>query len=590
MIRVAAAKARDTIPPLQSQGDMSVKSATRAAFQVPADRIPNKVSKARMDSDGWKKNVEAMNALCDGHRKLADKLRQGGGPKAIAKKQDAGLLPPRERVVRLLDAGTPFLEYGLYGGLGMYDEWGIPSANVITGVGKVQGRDVMVVVNDSTIKAGAFCPMTSKKVLRAQRVAMENHLPLIYLVDSAGVFLPLQDEVFPDKDDFGKVFDYAARITASGIPQIAAVMGLCVAGGAYLPVLCDHVLMTEGSGMYLAAAALARAAKTTAADVTNEEIGGARVHAEKSGTADYVLKTDEECIDKIRSLVGMMAARPKAPFNFEAPREPVYDPKELRGIIPANANAGYEMLDVIARIVDASEFHEYKPDYGKTLICGYARIGGWAVGIVANQKETIRHKDKPWETGGVIYHDAADKAARFIMDCNQLGVPLVFLHDVNGFMVGPESEHNGIIRKGAKMVNAMANSVVPKFSIIVGGSFGAGHYAMCGRAYRPRYIAAWPSARYAVMGGDAAANTLLTLQISKLKAQGKEVSDEDKGKLLADIKKRYTDAMAPAYGAARLWLDAIIEPEETREALIQAIAMSANNPDLPEYRTGVLQT
>jgi acetyl-CoA carboxylase carboxyltransferase component len=268
----------------------------------------------------------------------------------------------------------------------------------------------------------------------------------------------------------------------------------------------------------------------------------------------------------------------------------VYDAAELRGIIPANPNAGYEMLDVIARIVDASEFHEYKPDYGKTLICGYARIGGWAVGIVANQKETIRHKDKPWETGGVIYHDAADKAARFIMDCNQLGVPLVFLHDVNGFMVGPESEHNGIIRKGAKMVNAMANSVVPKFSIIVGGSFGAGHYAMCGRAYRPRYLAAWPSARYAVMGGDAAANTLLTLQISKLKAQGKEVSDEDKGKLLADIKKRYTDAMAPAYGAARLWLDSIIEPEETRASLIQAIAMSANNPDLPEYRTGVLQT
>jgi acetyl-CoA carboxylase carboxyltransferase component len=560
------------------------------AFKIPADRIPNKVSKARMDSPAWTQNVEAMNALCDGHRTLTGKLRLGGGPKAVAKKQDAGLLPPRGRVARLIDGDSPFLEYGLYGGLGMYDEWGIPSANVITGVGKVQGRDVMVVVNDSTIKAGAFCPMTTKKVLRAQRVAMENHLPLIYLVDSAGVFLPLQDEVFPDKDDFGKVFDYAARITASGIPQIAAVMGLCVAGGAYLPVVCDHVLMTEGSGMYLAAAALARAAKTTTADVTNEEIGGARVHAEKSGTADYVLKTDEECIDKIRSLVGMMAARPKAPFNFEAPREPVYDAAELRGIIPANPNAGYEMLDVIARIVDASEFHEYKPDYGKTLICGYARIGGWAVGIVANQKETIRHKDKPWETGGVIYHDAADKAARFIMDCNQLGVPLVFLHDVNGFMVGPESEHNGIIRKGAKMVNAMANSVVPKFSIIVGGSFGAGHYAMCGRAYRPRYLAAWPSARDAVMGGDAAANTLLTLQISKLKAQGKEVSDEDKGKLLADIKKRYTDAMAPAYGAARLWLDSIIEPEETRASLIQAIAMSANNPDLPEYRTGVLQT
>jgi 3-methylcrotonyl-CoA carboxylase beta subunit len=564
--------------------------AKAAKFEIPADRIPNKVSKARMDGDDWKKNVAALDALVAQHRATSDKLRLGGGAKAIAKKEEKGQLAPRSRVKALLDEGAAFLEFGLYGGLGMYDEWGIPSANVITGVGKVKGRDVMVVANDGTIKAGAFCPMTSKKVLRAQRVAMENKLPLVYLVDSAGVFLPLQDEVFPDKDDFGKVFDYAARITASGVPQVAAVMGLCVAGGAYLPVLCDHVLMTEESGMYLAAAALAKAAKTTAGDVTNEEIGGARVHAEKSGTADYVCKTDAECIEKIRSIVGMFKTTPKAPFNHEAAKPPAYDASELRGIIPANPYAGYEMRDVIARIVDDSVFNEYKPDYGKTLLCGYSRIGGWAVGIVANQKDTIRHRDKPWETGGVIYHDAADKAARFIMDCNQLGVPLVFLHDVNGFMVGPESEHNGIIRKGAKMVNAMANSVVPKFSIIVGGSFGAGHYAMCGRAYRPRYIAAWPTARYAVMGGEAASNTLLTLQISKMKAQGKEVSDEEAKALLADIQKRYTGAMHPAYGAARLWLDAIIEPEETRGALIQAIEMSANNPDLPEYKTGVLQT
>ena len=559
-------------------------------FTQPADRIPNKVSKARMESEEWRKNVAAMEALLQRHRETSAKLRMGGGAKAIDKKLASGQLPPRERVKALLDPGSPWLEFGLYGGLGMYDEWGIPSANVITGVGKVKGRAVMVVANDGTIKAGAFCPMTSKKVLRAQRVAMENHLPLIYLVDSAGVFLPLQDEVFPDKDDFGKVFDYAARISASGIPQISAVMGLCVAGGAYLPVLCDHVLMTESSGMYLAAAALAKAAKTTVGDVTNEEIGGARVHAEKSGTADYVCKTDAECIDKIRSIVGMFKDTPKAPFNRETAKPPVYDAADLAGIMPDNPNKGYEMREIIARIVDDSIFNEYKQDYGKTLLCGYARIGGWAVGIVANQKETIRNKDKPWETGGVIYHDAADKAARFIMDCNQLGIPLVFLHDVNGFMVGPESEHNGIIRKGAKMVNAMANSVVPKFSIIVGGSFGAGHYAMCGRAYRPRYIAAWPSARYAVMGGDAASNTLLTLQVSKMKAQGKEVSDEEAKTLLADIQKRYTDAMHPAYGAARLWLDAIIEPTETRDALIHAIEMSANNPELPEYKTGVLQT
>ncbi|MBE7493038.1 MAG: acyl-CoA carboxylase subunit beta [Planctomycetes bacterium] len=565
-------------------------TAPAAPIEIPSSRLATQINAARKQAPAWLENVVAHNKLIEEHRKTSEKLRLGGGAKAIAKKETGGQLPPRKRVEALLDKGPGFLEYGLYGGLGMYDEWGIPSANVITGVGTVRGRQVMVVANDSTIKAGAFCPMTSKKVLRAQRVAMENKLPLVYLVDSAGVFLPLQDEVFPDKDDFGKVFDYAARISALGIPQIAAVMGLCVAGGAYLPVMCDHVLMTEGSGMYLAAAALARAAKTTAADISNEEIGGARVHAEKSGTADYVLKDDAACIEKIRELVGLMAHRPKAPFDRVEARPPAYDAAELKGLVSPSGAGGYEMREVIARLVDDSAFHEYKPDYGKTLVCGYARMGGFAVGIVANQKETIRNKDKPWETGGVIYHDAADKAARFIMDCNQLKVPLVFLHDVNGFMVGPESEHNGIIRKGAKMVNAMANSVVPKISIIIGGSFGAGHYAMCGRAYRPRYIAAWPCARYAVMGGDAASNTLLTLQVAKMQAQGKEVTEAEKQALLADIKKRYTDAMAPAYGAARLWLDAIIEPTETREVVIQALEMAANNPEIGVYNTGVLQT
>ena len=432
--------------------------------------------------------------------------------------------------------------------------------------------------------------MTTKKLLRAQRIAMENCLPLIYLVDSAGVFLPLQDEVFPDKDDFGKVFDYASRISAMGIPQIGAVMGLCVAGGAYLPVLCDHVLMTEGSGMYLAAAALAKAAGTIGADVTNEEIGGARVHAEKSGTADFVLKDDQACIEKIRDIVSRMGERPKAPFNREEARPPLYDPAELAGILPANPYEGYEMREMIARIVDESLLSEYKPDWGATLICGYARIGGFSVGIVANQKQTIRYKDRPWETGGVIYTDSAEKAARFIMDCNQIKVPLVFLHDVNGFMVGPDSEHDGIIRKGAMMVNAMSNSVVPKFTIIIGGSFGAGHYAMCGRAYRPRYIAAWPSARYAVMGGEQAANTLLSLQVRKMEGEGKQLSEEEKKALLDDITTRYAKATAPAYGAARLWLDAVIEPQETRQVLIAALEMSMNNPDVPEYRTGVIQT
>jgi len=558
--------------------------------EIPADRIPNRVSVARKSAPEWAENVAAFQGVIETHKKTEAKLRLGGGQKANDKKIEAGMLPPRKRVEGLLDPNTPFLEYGLYGGLGMYDDWGIPSANVITGVGKICGRDVMVVANDSTIKAGAFCPMTGKKVLRAQRAAMENSLPLVYLVDSAGVFLPLQDEVFPDKDDFGKVFDYASRITASGVPQIAAVMGLCVAGGAYLPVICDHLLMTEGSGMYLAAAALAKAAKTTAREWTNEEIGGARVHAELSGTADYVCKTDSECLAKIRDIVGRMGRRNRGLFDRVESKPPAYDPEEILGIFPKNAYAGYEMRDILARMVDDSVFNEYKPDYGKTLVCGYARLGGYSVGIVANQKETIRHKDKPWETGGVIYGEAAEKAARFIMDCNQLRIPLIFFHDVNGFIVGPEAEHHGIIRKGAMMVNAMANSVVPKFSVIVGGSFGAGHYAMCGRAYRPRYIAAWPTARYAVMGGESASSVLLQLQVAKMKAQGKEVSDEDAKKLLDDIKKRYTDAMAPSYGAARLWLDAIITPQETRGALIQAIEMSENVAEIPEYRTGVLQT
>lgn len=557
---------------------------------IPQDRIPNRVTVARKTSPEWGDNVAAFTALVEKHRATEARLLLGGGQKAYDKKIEAGLLPPRQRVQKLVDPGSPFLEYGLYGGLGMYDEWGIPSANVITGVGKIHGRDFMIVANDSTIKAGAFCPMTGKKVLRAQRVAMENRLPLVYLVDSAGVFLPLQDEVFPDKDDFGKVFDYTARITASGIPQIAAVMGLCVAGGAYLPVLCDHVLMTEGSGMYLAAAALAKAAKTTAREWTNDEIGGARVHAELSGTADYVCKTDEECIAKIRDIVSRMGTRKRGHFDRVGAKAPAYDPEEILGIIPKNAYAGYEMRDVLARLVDDSVLNEYKPDWGKSLVCGYARLGGYSVGIVANQKETIRHKDKPWETGGVIYGDAAEKAARFIMDCNQLRIPLVFFHDVNGFIVGPEAEHSGIIRKGAMMVNAMSNSVVPKFTVIIGGSFGAGHYAMCGRAYRPRYIAAWPTARYAVMGGESASSVLLQLQMAKMKTQGKEVSDEDAKRLLDDIKKRYTDAMAPAYGAARLWLDAIITPQETRQRLIQAIEMSENVDEIGEYRTGVLQT
>jgi len=523
------------------------------------------------------------------------KVQAAGGAKAIAKKHESGLLTARERVLALLDPGTYFLECGALAGQGMYDEWGIPHANVITGIGWVQGRQFMVVSNDSTIKAGAYVPMTAKKIIRAQRIAMENRLPLIYLVDSAGVFLPMQEEIFPDKDDFGKIFDYNCRISAMGIPQLAAVMGLCVAGGAYMPVIVDHLIMTKGSGMYLAAAALAKAAKTTARDFTNDEIGGAEVHARVSGTSDWTAESDEHAIALLRDLASRMGPRAKAPFDRSLDAnggypEPVLPAADLAGLIPANPNQGYEMREVIARLTDASEFSEYRKEYGRTLLCGYARIGGFSVGIVANQKETIRHKDKPWETGGVIYPDSAAKAARFIMDCNQFRVPLVFLHDVNGFIVGPEAEHAGIIRHGAKMVNAMSNSVVPKFSVIVGGSFGAGHYAMCGRAYRPRLIAAWPNARYAVMGGDAAANTLLSLKVGALKAQGKELGEDEKNALLNDIKAHYTESMKPMYGAARLWLDAVIAPEDTRKWLIEGLLMASNNPEIPEFKTGVLQT
>jgi len=559
-------------------------------FEIPADRIESHVSITHKQSEAWALNVASMDEKIAEARALAERAKLGGGEKAIEKKHAKGLMTARERVEALLDPDTRFLECGLFAGMDMYDEWGIPLANVVTGVGTVQGRRFMIISNDSTIKAGAYVPMTAKKIIRAQRIAMENNLPLIYLVDSAGVFLPMQEEIFPDKDDFGKIFDYNCRISAKGIPQLAAVMGLCVAGGAYMPVIVDHLVMTKGSGMYLAAAALAKAAKTTARDYTNDEIGGAEVHASISGTSDWTAEDDADAIRILRDLASRMGHRATAVFDkSDEVKEPVSDPSELHGVIPANPNQGYEMREVIARLVDGSIYNEYKKDYGKTLVCGYARMGGYSVGIVANQKETIRHTDRAWETGGVIYPESAAKAARFIMDCNQLRIPLLFLHDVNGFIVGPEAEHAGIIRHGAKMVNAMSNSVVPKISIIVGGSFGAGHYAMCGRAYRPRFIAAWPNARYAVMGGDAAANTLLTLRIAQLKAQGEEISDEERAELLKRIKDHYVESMKPTYGAARLWLDAVIEPAETRQYVIDALEVCAHNGEIEEFKTGVFQ-
>jgi 3-methylcrotonyl-CoA carboxylase beta subunit len=443
------------------------------------------------------------------------------------------------------------------------------------------------------VKAGAFFPMTAKKVIRAQNIAIENHIPTIYLVDSAGVFLPLQEDVFPDTDDFGRVFRNNAVMSAMGIPQITAIMGMCVAGGAYLPVMCDHILMTEGSGLFLAGPALVQAAigqKTSA-----EELGGAKMHAQISGTIDFREPDDDACLKRIRSLVDKMGRRPGSPFNQIKPELPAYPAEEIYGIFSSDPSKQYDMHEIIARIADGSRFDEYRAEYGQTIICGLTRIGGWAAGIVANNKKHVQIAaagtgERRMEFGGVIYTESADKAARFILDCNQNLIPLVFLHDVNGFMVGKEAEWSGIIRAGAKMVNAVANSVVPKITVICGGSFGAGHYAMCGKAYDPRFVFAWPTARYAVMSGDAAASTLVEIKIKQLEREGKKLTDTDKKELHESIRATYESQTDPRYAAARLWVDAIIDPAQTRQALIEALDAAALNPDVPEFRTGVLQT
>ncbi|MGH9757306.1 MAG: acyl-CoA carboxylase subunit beta, partial [Candidatus Acidiferrales bacterium] len=451
----------------------------------------------------------------------------------------------------------------------------------------------MIIANDATVKAGAFFPMTAKKVIRAQNISIENRIPTIYLVDSAGIFLPLQEDVFPDTDDFGRVFRNNAVMSAMGIPQITAIMGMCVAGGAYLPVMCDEILMTEGSGLFLAGPALVQAAigqKTSA-----EELGGAQMHAQISGTVDFREPDDESCLKRLRALVDKIGHHQAAPFDHKPAKQPAYHPEEIYGIFSGDASRQYDMREVIARIVDASEFEEFRAEYGQTVLCGYARIGGWAVGIVANQKQHVNVAapgtgEKRMEFGGVIYTEAADKAARFIMDCNQNLVPLIFLHDVNGFMVGKEAEWSGIIRAGAKMVNAVANSVVPKIAVICGGSFGAGHYAMCGKAYDPRFIFAWPTARYAVMGGDAAAGTLVEIKVKQLERAGKKLSDAEKKELHESIRATYEHQSDPRYAAARLWVDAIIDPAHTREALIEALDAAGLNPHVAEFKTGVLQT
>jgi 3-methylcrotonyl-CoA carboxylase beta subunit len=550
-------------------------------------------TKVKSDSSRFERNQTAVADLVAQVRNEASAIQQGGGEKAIESQHKKGRLTARERIALLIDPGTEFFELGLYVAWGMYEEWGgAPSAGVVTGLARVHGRLVMLIVNDATVKAGAFFPMTAKKVIRAQNIAIENHIPTIYLVDSAGVFLPLQEDVFPDTDDFGRVFRNNAVMSAMGIPQIAAIMGMCVAGGAYLPLMCDHILMTEGSGLFLAGPALVQAA--IGAKYSAEELGGAKMHSQISGTVDFREPNDESCIERIRLLVDKMGQRRQGVFDRQESKEPHFAGQEVYGIFDSDPGRQYDMREILARIVDDSQFSEYKSEYGETLLCAYARIGGFAVGIVANQKTHVQQVDhagnKRMEFGGVIYTESAEKAARFIMDCNQNLVPLIFLHDVNGFMVGRDAEWSGIIRAGAKMVNAVSNSVVPKIAVIVGGSFGAGHYAMCGKAYDPRFVFAWPTAKYAVMSGASAANTLVEIKIKQLERGGTKLSEEDRKKLYDEVKAAYDEQMDPRYGAARLWIDRIIDPAETRNAIIMALEAASLNPDVPKFSVGVLQT
>ena len=554
-----------------------------------ASLLPSKVDPT---SARFEANMRFMADLVSQMRNEEEKIREGGGAKAIENQHSKRRLTARERISLLADPGT-FFELGIYSAFGMYEEWGgAPSAGVITGLARVHTRLVMIIANDATVKAGAFFPMTAKKVIRAQNIAMENRVPTIYLVDSAGVFLPLQEDVFPDTDDFGRVFRNNAVMSAMGIPQIAAIMGMCVAGGGYLPVMCDNVLMTDGSGLFLAGPALVQAA--IGQKISAEELGGAAIHSAVSGTVDYREPTDEACIARIRSLVEKWGYRRLSPWDRKKPEPPALAPEEIYGIYDSSPARPYDMKEMLARMVDGSRFDEYKAEFGKTVICGYARIGGFAVGIIANQKMQAQQTDhegrKRVEFGGVIYTESAEKAARFLMDCNQNLIPLVFFHDVNGFMVGRDAEWSGIIKAGAKMVNAVANSVVPKITVIVGGSFGAGHYAMCGKAYDPRFVFAWPTARYAVMSGDSAAGTLVEIKIKQLERSGKILSEEDKKELFESVKRTYDEQTDPRYGAARLWIDKIIDPVETRDAIVQALEAAALNPDVPEFKVGVLQT
>lgn len=537
------------------------------------------------------RNEDWMKLLLSEIKEQYEKIKLGGGKKSIDKQHEKNKLTARERVEYLVDKNKPVVEIGAFAGFEMYEQQGgCPSGGTVAVIAYISGRQCVIVANDQTVKAGAWFPIACKKNLRMQEIAMENHLPVIYLVDSAGVFLPMQDEIFPDKDHFGRIFRNNARMSAMGITQIAAVMGACVAGGAYLPIMSDETLMVEGNGsIFLAGAYLVKAA--IGEEIDNETLGGAITHTEISGIADYKFKTEQECLDEIKKIMSKLGDKPKAGFNRSASFAPAKDEKNIYNIMSVNNGKPYDMLDIIDCIVDADEtnpgsscFDQFKKDYGKTILCGYARIDGWAVGIVANQRLIVKNKKGEMQLGGVIYNDSADKAARFVLNCNQKKIPLLFLQDVTGFMVGSRSEHSGIIKDGAKLVNAVANSVVPKITIVIGNSYGAGNYAMCGKAYDPRFIYAWPSAKIAVMGGEQAAKTLLQIQVA-----GKEVSTDEQNHLLDTIKARYEKQTTPQYAAARLWVDDIIDPIQTRMLVSEAIAAANHNPNIEEMKTGVFQ-
>ena len=536
----------------------------------------------------FNKNEDQLKlSLSDMRRKL-EKIYEGGGKKAIEKQHAQSKWTARERIEFLIDKNAPFIELGAFAGYEMYEEQGgCPAGGTVAGLGYISGKQCVIVANDQTVKAGAWFPVTGKKNLRLQEIAMENKLPIIYLVDSAGVFLPMQDEIFPDKEHFGRIFRNNARMSAMGITQIAAVMGPCVAGGAYLPIMSDETLMVAGNGsIFLAGSYLVKAAIGEVID--NETLGGAATHTEISGIADYKFNTEQECLDQVKRIVSFIGEKPKAGFDRSKPTMPKKNAEELYGIFPHDGKP-YDVLDIIERIVDDSAFDQYKADYGKTIVCGYARIDGWAVGIVANQRLIVKNRKGEMQMGGVIYNDSADKAARFIMNCNQKKIPLVFLQDVTGFMVGSRSEHAGIIKDGAKLVNAVANSVVPKITIITGNSYGAGNYAMCGKAYDPRFIYAWPTAKIAVMSGDSAAKTLLQIQVAAMKSKGKKITAEEEQKILSEIKSKYDKQTSPYYAAARLWVDAIIDPVDTRKVISEGIQAANQNEEIAVFKTGVFQ-